>query len=258
MRLPIWTYGFKNDNYKKYKIKMSIPRDVAFILLDSVEKIPQRPKTIVAEKGLGIKPSFYFFINRATIHYGNGVFFFDVDKDGWGENERGVCPFDSGGVWVGRVYTNPAMVFSRKQFQNKKRREFFCKYDRILNDWVVSFNSYIQTNYNDIKTYIEGKPPDRGDGVKEVIKATPPNYDRAWTWEGRIPRDKLKGKAKPFRYYCSNWGLVNIKRSIEEFKFLNLREKILIKKWLKKSTVECEIPNNPISKANEYLKKELT
>lgn len=244
MKIPIWVFGFKKD--------MPVDdwyRDISYIILGYFDKISKRDKTILSEAGLGIEPSWYSYICRAEILYGNGIFFFEVETDEWGAKDRGICPFDTGGLWCGNIKTTPELITDQDKIT------FFEKHDSELNNWSTFFYDYIKNNYTDISEYIMGSPPDLGTGIEEIIKENPPNIDIAWTWEGRVPRSKIKSKTKLIRFYCSNDKLIHMIRSISSFLFLTLKEKEILIKWLKTSTIVCKLPKSATSTATDDLIK---
>ena len=122
-KVPPWVFGFKKDanRYDLYQ-------DIAFIILGNFEGIPRRENTSLTEDGLGIIPSLYSYIGRSDSLYCNGIFFFEVDAVGWEPNERGICPFDTGGIWHGHIETSPLLTTETEKIN------FFEEYDKPLNN----------------------------------------------------------------------------------------------------------------------------
>lgn len=136
-------------------------------------------KTTEAEKALGIDGApRYFYAVRTERAFGFAVFFFrEVSGFTWPDNADGATPFDSGGLWFGKIATRPPA-------ESHKRKEIFRKCRISLPLWRSEFDRYISANYSDLTDYIEGDPP--SDGTPPII-ASDLNTSRAWTWEVRVP-----------------------------------------------------------------------
>ena len=67
------------------------------------------PRTRQAEAGLGITGApHYFYAMRTERAFGVAVFFFrETQSSEWREDLDGATPFDSGGLWHGKVRTSP-------------------------------------------------------------------------------------------------------------------------------------------------------
>lgn len=242
--VPPWVFGFKNEVSTS-----DWYRDLAFVILGKFDGIPRRPATISAESGFEIVPSWYSYIGRAEVIYGNGIFFFQVGTSNWESDDRGVCPFDSGGIWWGHIETNPKLPDNNQ----KKKKAFFEEYEIPLNKWFDSFRKYIVKNYSDYSKYVKGDPPDIHHGIESIIKTTPPNTDLAWTWEGRVAKDKAASKLKVAGLYCSEEKQIHIMRGISDLDSLILKEKETALRWVKSSTIWCEITESPVSKASQDI-----
>ena len=198
-------------------------------------------------RGLEIVPSWYSYIGRADVIYGNGIFFFEVDTLNWEPNDRGACPFDTGGIWWEHIETSPALS------DDNQKKAFWEKYDIPLHLWFDAFTEYIHKNYSDYSEYVKGEPPDIGQGIESIIKSTPPNTDLAWTWEGRVPKDKINNRLKVASLYCSSEKQIHIMRGISALPSLALKEKETAIKWVKSATTWCDIAKSPVSIASEDL-----
>ncbi len=130
-----------------------------------------------AEAGLGIldRPC-YFYVMRAHRAFGWAVFLFDelAITGSMAPDAMGATPFDSGGLWLGRIdpIRGPA-----------EAHRLFSKEQVPLRCWRSKFEDYMNANYVDPKDYVRGDPPVHG--VDAITKRSPPNESRAWTWEVR-------------------------------------------------------------------------
>ena len=147
-------------------------------------------QTREAESGLGIagRP-YYFYVLRAEGDFGLIVFVLNESEDArWPSKAKGATPFDSGGLWWGKVVTNPAL-------DDAAQRTFFQHHDVPLADWKTAFAKYIDTHYGTVADYLKGSPP--GSGLQNsgtvLIKGNP-NDKRAWTWEVRVPHGLAAGR----------------------------------------------------------------
>ena len=151
-------------------------------------------QTLQAEHGLGIggKP-YYFYVLRAEESFGLVVFVLsEVEEADWPVDAKGATPFDSGGLWMGKIATRP-------ELDEIGRRAFFQDQDVPLVDWRAAFENYVHTHYGTISGYLKGhapgpvsKPEDFG---VTIIRGSP-NGKRAWTWEVRIPHDLITDRLR--------------------------------------------------------------
>ena len=152
------------------------------------------PQTLEAERGLGIlgKP-YYFYVLRAAESFGLVVFVLrEVEEVDWSVDAKGATPFDSGGLWLGKVATRPKL-------DEAGRRRFFQDQEVPLLDWKAAFEEYVRTRYGTVSDYIEGSAPGLGNEPQEsevsIIRGQP-NTTQAWTWEVRIPHDLSAGRLR--------------------------------------------------------------
>ena len=150
------------------------------------------PQTLEAERGLGIlgKP-YYFYVLRAAESFGLVVFVLrQVEEVDWSVDAKGATPFDSGGLWLGKVATRPKL-------DEAGRRRFFQDQEVPLVDWKAAFEEYVRTRYGTVSDYIKGSAPGLGNEPQEsevsIIRGQP-NTTQAWTWEVRIPHDLIAGR----------------------------------------------------------------
>ena len=141
-------------------------------------------RTQRAEHGLGIagKP-YYFYALRADGRFSFVVFLLsEVEGVGWPPDARGATPFDSGGMWFGRIATAPPL-------DQDGRRALFKTHDVPLVAWRSEFKTYIRTRYRAVADYIRGGTPDHAQSQRSghAIVTDKPNEAPAWTWEVRVP-----------------------------------------------------------------------
>ena len=135
--------------------------------------------TACAENGLRIvSRPYYLYASRTESAFGVAIFLYreSVDRS-WPHDSFGATPFDSGGLWHGRICATGIDT------QRDKER-FFRANDIPLLRWTEAFANYIQHNYPSLREYILGQPPRIG---THPIVPRLPNSPRAWTWEVRVP-----------------------------------------------------------------------
>ncbi len=150
--------------------------------------------TLEAERGLGIggKP-YYFYVLRAEESFSLVVLVLsEVEEANWPVGAKGATPFDSGGLWSGKIKTHP-------ELDEIGRRTFFQDHDVPLVDWRLAFEEYVRTHYGTVSDYLKGNAPGPGNEPQDlgvtIIKGNP-NNKRAWTWEVRIPHDLVADRLK--------------------------------------------------------------
>ena len=152
-------------------------------------------RTRQAEAGLGIHGApHYFYAMRTERAFGVAVFFFrETQSTEWPEGIDGATPFDSGGLWHGKVRTSPPA-------DHPGIREIFRTLREPLASWTPAFDEYIAANYRSVNEYIEGARPSTG--TAPIIPG-PPNSSRAWTWEVRIPNARMSSGAELLHGFLS-------------------------------------------------------
>ena len=149
-------------------------------------------RTLKAERGLDIggKP-YYFYVLRAERNFGLVVFVLsEIEEADWPTDAKGTTPFDSGGLWSGKVATHP-------ELDEAGRRAFFQEHDVPLVDWRAAFEQYIRTQYGTVSDYLKGSAPELGNEPTDLgvtIIRGQPNAAQAWTWEVRVPHDLVAGR----------------------------------------------------------------
>ena len=135
-----------------------------------------------AEHGLGIsgKP-YYFYALRADSGFGFVAFLLsEIEGVDWPPDARGATPFDSGGMWLGKITTDPPLDWNG-------RRRVFKTHDVPLVAWRSEFETYICTRYGTTADYVRGSAPAGTQNSGQTIVMDEPNEPRAWTWEVRVP-----------------------------------------------------------------------
>lgn len=138
-----------------------------------------------AESGLGIQGRpYYFYAMRAERNFGFVVFLLrETEGVDWPLDARGATPFDSGGLWFGKIHTSPRL-------NQIGRRGLFNAQEVPLAEWRTAFETHIGTHYSATVDYVRGnvgtastQPTNSG----PAIVMGSPNEPRAWTWEVRVP-----------------------------------------------------------------------
>lgn len=157
---------------------------VASVILARWPKPSPNPNTRKAETALNITGApYYFYVMRTECAFGEAVFFFRERADyTWPNETLGATPFDSGGLWAGRIKLNTRTGPHCK-------RHVFETYQLPLVLWRERFSKYLEQNYADVNTYICGLPPCC---ASNPILTDRNNTARAWTWEVRVPNSLVK------------------------------------------------------------------
>lgn len=149
------------------------------------------PGTRRAESGLGIQGRpYYFYALRAERDFGLVVFLLDETEGvDWPLDANGATPFDSGGLWFGKIHTT-------RSLDQTGRRELFKAQEVPLAEWRAAFETHVGTHYSATADYVRGdvgtsmQPPNS----EPAIIMGSPNGPRAWTWEIRIPHELIPRK----------------------------------------------------------------
>ena len=165
----------------------------------------RRPSTRTQQTkaGLGIEGTpRYFYAMRTEHAFRLAVFLIrETRGPGWPEGVHGATPFDSGGLWHGKLRTEPSAG-------SLEWKEIFHVHERPLSSWSRALEEYIAANYNSMEEYVEGRPPSVG---SSPIIPGPPNTSPAWTWEVRMPIALMTDGVELLRGYLSEG---KIERSI--------------------------------------------
>jgi len=152
---------------------------VQSILLRTFRTAATGPNTAAAEKGLGIAPCVYFYVFQTTGRFGSVVFLWRENPDKPLKAADGaVAPFDTGGIWHGRIVTDPPLAGTARQ-------GFVQKHSKPIDKWLPEFVKWIADNYKTTEEYLEGKPPSAG--VRPIVYDSR-NEEGAWTWEARVEK----------------------------------------------------------------------
>lgn len=142
-------------------------------------RIKPGAKTQAAELGLGLDTSAYWFIFRCVEPFGRIVVVSEPPRyltDPAGT--AGATPFDSGGLWDDRIEAHPPFG------DDAERVQYFWDAQVSLREWVRSFVDWLSDGGLKLAEYVLGLPPTQSG---RIICTTPPNQERAWTWEVQLP-----------------------------------------------------------------------
>lgn len=240
-QVPSWVFGLRP------RLEISRWQEVvAAIILGTVEAVSQGAKTQLAEAALGIAPSWYWYISRTAESFGRTVFFWKAQEDGWGEAERGVCPFDTGGLWHRYIATSP------RDLDESARTALFAKYDRCLPGWVPTFHGYIQDNYEGLADYILGERPRQA--IPEILMDGSSNDSRAWTWEARVRRDLVTSHVRLSQMYCTSEDHSAFLDWVgDERTQLSLPDRKALAQWVEDFAIVCSWSEAPWQRGQEDL-----
>ena len=212
-------------------------------------------QTLEAERGLGIggKP-YYFYVLRAVDGYGFVVFVLsEVENIAWPAHARGATPFDSGGLWWGKVATRP-------ELDKAGRGVFFQDQDVPLVDWRAAFEQYVHTHYGAINDYLKGRAPESESQppTRVTIIKRQPNTAQAWTWELRIPHSMIGDRVRLRAVYMDaedrddyiNWLW-------DKDSPLTDRESSQIGRWVEKNVIVPKQGETAVQEANAAIALEI-
>ncbi len=254
---PLWVHGFRTTKPDSTRSADVWRQLVSLIVLRKFVDIPAGKATEEAEKGLGIEPSFYWFVGSSKHYYGNGVFLCNVMNEGWNNEDRGISPFDSGGVWHKKTRTVPPSLFNNES----DRKRFFDRHNHSLNGWIGTFSGYIQSNYGTFDAYVCGRLPDKGDGIPEIVGAYRlVGVDKiteadslAWTWEGCAKKGWNDDQITWTLFLCYEEQLRTYKDWLVKNRTLLPSEKKRILTWLKGNSESCDKKESPVIKAQRVV-----
>ena len=198
-----------------------------------------------SEAGLGLPACHYWYVLHAEAAFGQTVFLWSATINTWQEEDGGISPFDSGGLWHGFVVTQPPLP------AGPDRKMLFVRYDRALPGWYENFRLHLAACYVNAAEYIRGEAP-RG-GVPEII-AGPPNTSRAWAWEARICRDTpLAARLTLERAYWTADDRASFDRWLEDHDALDDAQLERIQSWCLTHSRLTENNESPASAATADL-----
>lgn len=151
---------------------------VLLVLVGRLGHVEPGGSTIAAERGLGLNPSHYWFISSAKRAFGQAITLW-IPRFDQRAPPGGVCPFDTGGLWNGKISAQPSF------HTQVERRRYFDKRKADLTGWEIRVSEDVQQRWTSPPAYVRGDRPDkRGDRLSQAST----NTDRAWTWEARLER----------------------------------------------------------------------
>lgn len=216
---------------------------VAAIILGQLNALPAGQKTLEAEAGLGLEPSWYWYVARAETAFGHGVFFWRAQDQGWPDGARGVCPFDTGGLWHGHVRTAPVTLTPQA------RRAFVATSGHVLEAWTRTVSDALRRHYAPVAEYVSGAPPNPGvDG----ILGPPDNDSRAWVWEARVARDNVVDNVVVTRLYWSDEDRLDFLNWLEDSPF-GLSDAKRLASWVETQTKACAVGQGAAHAAEQDL-----
>ena len=214
-------------------------------------------QTLEVERGLGIggKP-YYFYVLRAVDGYGFVVFVLsEVENVAWPAHARGATPFDSGGLWFGKIHTNPPL-----QAKAAERQEAFKTLNVPLSGWRSAFEQYILSHYSTVGDYLKGRAPESESQplIGFTIIKGQPNTAQAWTWELRIPHSMIAGRVRLRAVYMDaedrddyiNWLW-------DKDSPLTDRESSQIGRWIEKNVIVPKQGETAVREANAAIALEI-
>ncbi len=206
--------------------------------------------TSASERGYRIPPCWYWYVARTEKLFGHAVIFFrPILSDDIAKVNGGMCPFDSGGLWTGKMACNPPIS------TEDEKRAFFQAHDSNLSQWPDRCETYLKNNYHDFRDYVLGEPP--SNGISGVVIG-PPNDAHAWTWEVRISKTAVSGNVEPVSIFWNaddadvfvDWLMDPDALELE----LELSDRIELVEWLNDNdNVPVALDQTPWTAAQERL-----
>jgi len=239
--IPPWVFGLRPK--LKYKQWQEV---LANLLLGKFSLIGKGDNTIISETGLGLSPCWYWYIAKADDAFGHVISFWEARTNEWPEDEMGISPFDSGGIWHGHIKTSPQLR------ESTEKVAFFLKHDKKLLSWDRTFQSYIEVNYDVHSDYIEGhKIPKIG--VPEILNISS-NTSQAWTWEAHVKLDSINRYVDIIKIFIDNNDRNSFLEWIEDSRAFEHAVKIRLTKWMmSENCVVCNKPKTPYELAVKSL-----
>jgi len=243
--IPPWVFGLR----PQYKYENKNWRYVlASLLLGDFSVIEKGNKTIESERGLGLPSCWYWYIGNANEAFGHVISFWQATTSEWAEDEKGLSPFDSGGLWHNHIATSPPLD------DNVKKITFFKKHDQHLRSWHEKIHSYIVRNYDSHSDYIDSHNAPKH-GTQGIINA-PPNDGQAWTWEAHVDINSIDGKIDISKVFITSSDRDNFLEWIEESREFQSPIKIRLTKWMmSEGCVACPLESTPYGVARQNLIK---
>lgn len=242
-RLPPWVFGLRPQvNLKSGGKRWQ--EVVALLILGDLHLVPPSATTTAAEAGLGISPSWYWYVARTETVFGRTLSFWSTAAEPWHADERGICPFDTGGLWHGFIKTRPPLA------DGAKKKELFGHYDLVLSGWGPKFHLYLRESYTAPGDYVHGQYPAKGPA--EILPA-PENASRAWTWEARVRRDATRGRVLLDHLYCLEEDKTEFLEWLIDNESFDLPTKKMITNWIEEHAVLCSHTDLPWQRGQRDL-----
>ena len=233
-----WVHGFRPPNGDRWMERL------ADLVLGRTQNLDTGDSTREAERELGIAPSFYCYVGRSEGAFGWAILLFDVETERVRDDDRGICPFDTGGLWH-------QFIRCRTSLSNDERRALFAKHDRKLREWPTAVVEYLSANYGQVVDYITGKPP--REPVEEFLPQ-PANSSRAWTWEGRARREQAMELLIAKELYWSADAKNRFLNWLEEDDCpLVPGERTWVAEWVVRAGIECPVGTSGSAAVREML-----
>lgn len=210
------------------------------------DRMGKHGDTSEAEKALGLPKSAYWFVLRPERAFGRTVFLFRPALDGLDEDERGLLPFDSGGLVAGYIRTLPDLT------DRESMRAFVDAEVHPLAHWPMVFTKYVEANYNALISYVKGDPPSTG--TPPIVNKSPPNESRAWDWEVHINLDRAAERTELLLVFMKTEDLDYLYESIHDSSAFSENDRDQLFKWLSDEG-KCRVPDGeePWEAAQELL-----
>jgi len=152
---------------------------VLSILQRMFKTAPTGTRTAEAEAALGLGACVYFYVFQTSARFGSVVFLWKENPARpWNATDGAAAPFDTGGIWHGRVVTDPPLA-------KAERKPFVQTHSRPIDQWLTAFVAWIEANYHKTADYLADLPPRVG--VPRIVYDSR-NADGGWTWEARIEK----------------------------------------------------------------------
>ncbi len=251
---PYWIQGLKPKGLTA-PMDLEWYRRIVLIISRDFTQIERDPDTIMAETGLDIPPSIYFFVSTAVKEFSNGIFIYTVVGNSELSSYGSASPFDTGGLWHDHIHTDPELA------TNQSKRDFFKRYNFTLSQWRQAFRDFIATNHNSFDAYVDGHPP-RPSFTKPIRIITGlPNTVRAWIWEGRLTLPPSSDAFHLHKFVCQPDKLGNLKsrlQSLRKQRLVTKRTVGEVMKWTNSDAnlIILDLNESPHERTQEFLKSQ--
>lgn len=207
-----------------------------------------------AESGLGIQGRpYYFYALRAERDFGLVVLLLnETEGVDWPLDAKGATPFDSGGLWFGKIHTTPRL-------DQIGSRGLFKAQEVPLAEWRPAFETHVGTHYRATADYVRGNA---GTASMQPTNSEPaivmgsPNGPRAWTWEVRVPHELIPRNLE-LRAACLSERNHDLYLDwLWEDSLLAIGESRKIEKWLQDNAIVPVSGQSEVDAVTEWLVQE--